>query len=287
MKIEFAGDTHVGMKRDHNEDALLILPEENLFVVADGMGGHASGEVASKIAVDTIKEFYQDTAMDDEITWPFQTDQADDYDANRLVTSVKLANQRIFEVSNTKPGLRGMGTTVVAACHSDKRVLIAHVGDSRCYSFRDSHLEQITEDHSLLNDFRRSLNLTAEEEKNFPHKNIIVRALGMKISVDVDLTVIEPRSGDSFLLCSDGLSGELEDKEMEAVLNQEVSVMKAVQRLVHLANRNGGKDNITAILIRFHEDEYPGYDDLTEELTREISDEITHVDPTPEEGDEE
>lgn len=275
MKTEFAGDTHVGMKRDHNEDALLILPEENLFVVADGMGGHSSGEVASKLAVDTIKEFFQNTSVDEDVTWPFQTDPASDYQVNRLVTAVKLANQRISEASSASGSMKGMGTTVVAACLSENRLLVAHVGDSRCYRFRKGQIDLLTEDHSLLNDFRRTLHLTAEEERNFPHKNIIVRALGMKWSVEVDVAVHEPQPGDLYLLCSDGLSGELDDGAMSKVLKHEVSVLKAAQRLVQMANRNGGRDNITAILLRVHDDDYPGYQDLTEELSREVSDDFS------------
>ena len=274
MRIEFAGDTHVGMKREHNEDSLLIMPEEDLFVVADGMGGHASGEIASKLAVDTVKSFYYDTSLDEEITWPFRTGKEDDYDANRLVTAIKLANQRIFESSTAQPQLRGMGTTVVATYVAGDRVFVAHVGDSRAYRFRDGKLEPVTEDHSLLNDFRKSLSLTPEEEKNFPHKNIIVRALGMKATVDVDLKILTPEVGDIYLLCSDGLTGEIEDKELERLLREGGSPVKTCHRMVQLANDNGGRDNITVVLIRFEEEDAAGIDELTDEVTREITQDI-------------
>ncbi len=274
MRVEYAGDTHVGMKRDHNEDSLLIVPDEDLFVVADGMGGHASGEIASRLAIDTIKAFFEDTAQDAEITWPFTTGREDDYDANRLITAVKLANQRIFEASNSQLQLRGMGTTAVAAYYSEGRMFVAHVGDSRCYRFRNGNLQLLTEDHSLLNDFRRSLNLTPDEEKKFPHKNIIVRALGMKNSVDVDLEIFPPHAGDTYLLCSDGLTGEVEDKGVERVLREEKNLVKACQRLIQMANDSGGRDNVTVLILRLEEGESPEFDELTEEVTRELTEEV-------------
>ena len=262
------------MKRDHNEDSLLIMPEEDLFVVADGMGGHASGEIASKLAVDTIKGFFVDTAHDEDITWPFRTGKEDDYHANRLVTAIKLANQRIFEASSAQAQLRGMGTTAVAIYYNDGRLFVAHVGDSRCYRFSEGALEGITEDHSLLNDFRRSLSLTPEEEKNFPHKNIIVRALGMKSTVEVDLQIVTPKPGEIYLLCSDGLSGEIEDPDMEQLLKEEGDPEKACRLLVQTANDNGGRDNVTVILARFEEGDDLEVHNLTEEVTREIADDI-------------
>lgn len=250
MRIEFAGDTHVGMKREHNEDSLLIMPEEDLFIVADGMGGHASGEVASKLAVDTVKAFYSDTGQDEDITWPFRTGLEDDYAANRLVTSIKLANRRIFEASTAQAQLRGMGTTAVGIAVAQDTLYVAHVGDSRCYRFHNGKLELITEDHSLLNDFRRSLHLTPEEEANFPHKNIIVRALGMKATVDVDMQKLSPAVGDIYLLCSDGLTGEVEDETIEKILGEVQDLEEACHQLVQLANENGGRDNVTVILAR-------------------------------------
>jgi PPM family protein phosphatase len=274
MRLEFAGDTHVGMKRDHNEDSLLIMPEEDLYVVADGMGGHASGEVASKLSVDTMKAFYVDTSQDEDITWPFRTGIEDDYPANRLVTAIKLANQHIFDASSTQAQLRGMGTTVVAIAFTGLKIVVAHVGDSRCYVHYEGKLKQITEDHSLLNDFRKSLNLTPEEEKNFPHKNIIVRALGMKNSVEVDIQSNKPKVGETYLLCSDGLSGEIEDPELERILNEEKDLDKACRTMVQMANNNGGRDNVTIILARIVEGEPDDFAELTGEITTELADSI-------------
>jgi len=277
MRVEYAGDTHVGSKREHNEDSLLMMPEYNLFVVADGMGGHTSGEVASKLAVETVRTFFVDTAQDEDITWPFKTGKEDDYHANRLVTAIKLGNQRIFEASSTHVNLRGMGTTAVGAYFANNQLYVAHVGDSRCYSYFEGKLTALTEDHSLLNDFRRTLSLTPEEERKFPHKNIIVRALGMKGTVDVDLKTLKPRPGESFLLCSDGLTGEVEDAEVERVLKEEASLIKAAHRLVEMANTNGGRDNITVALIRFSVSDQPGFEELTAEVTREITEDLDSV----------
>jgi PPM family protein phosphatase len=270
MRIEFAGDTHVGMKRDHNEDSLLIMPEEDLFIVADGMGGHASGEIASKLAVDTVKAFYNDTGQDEDITWPFRTGLEDDYHANRLVTSIKLANRRIFEASTAQAQLRGMGTTAVGISGGGDTVYVAHVGDSRCYRYRNGQIELITEDHSLLNDFRKSLHLTPEEEKNFPHKNIIVRALGMKATVDVDMQKLTVESGDIFLLCSDGLTGEIEDDVIGKILGDVPNLDEACHKLVQMANENGGRDNVTIILARISHGDDLGDLDLDDEISDEV-----------------
>ncbi len=269
MRVDYAGDTHVGMRRDHNEDNLLILPEENLFVIADGMGGHASGEIASKLAVDTIRQFFLDSSQDEEITWPFEYDPQLDYPSNRLITAVRLANLRIYQSSLANLQFRGMGTTIVATYLSGGNMYIAHAGDSRCYLMRKGEFQQLTEDHSLFNDFRKSGTMTAEDEKNFPHKNIIMRALGMKDTVEVDLQVLAPDPDDILLLCSDGLSGEVSDEQTAQILVQERSLVKACQRLVQMANEAGGRDNVTVILLRLQEGENPDLDALSHEMTRD------------------
>ncbi|MCA9602070.1 MAG: serine/threonine-protein phosphatase, partial [Myxococcales bacterium] len=168
------------MKRSHNEDSYTVLDSHHLYLVADGMGGHASGEVASKMACETIEEFFDHTETDPEATWPYKMDKARGYEENRLVTGIKLANLRIFESAQKDTKLRGMGTTLVAIRVLDEGVLVAHVGDSRVYRYRNGELKQLTEDHSLLNDYIKMKKLTEEEIANFPHKNVIVRALGMK-----------------------------------------------------------------------------------------------------------
>ena len=220
MRLSHAGTSDVGRKRTHNEDAYLLLPEENLFCVADGMGGHASGEVAARIAVEEMAEFFRMTGRDEEATWPYKMDPARGYDENRLLTGVKLANLRIFERSATDQRLRGMGTTIVAVSfpREGDAVLVAHVGDSRVYLLRGGTLRQLTEDHSLLNDYKKSRALTPEEIEAFPHKNVIVRALGMKDTVEVDLVREELQDGDVLLLCSDGLSGMVPDERIAEIV---------------------------------------------------------------------
>lgn len=251
MKITAAGMTHVGMKRSHNEDNLLMVEEEDLYLVADGMGGHASGEVASKIAVETIADFFNKTAKDADLTWPFKMEKDRKYEENRLVTSVKLANLKIYETASANAKLKGMGTTIVTVVFAGGQLFFGHVGDSRAYRVRDGKIDQMTEDHSLLNDYKKMAKLTPEEERNFPHKNIIVRALGMKETVQVDVMQDIPQPEDIFLLCSDGLSGEVEDPQLlELIMANSANLEKACEALIEQACANGGKDNVTAILVR-------------------------------------
>ncbi len=252
MRIEVAGNTHVGMKRNHNEDNFLLLPEEALFCVADGMGGHSSGEIASKIAVDELAEFFRMTAKDQDATWPFKMDKARNYDENRLATAIKLANARIFERATAENKYKGMGTTIVTVHFAGNMAYVGHVGDSRVYFCRAGVLKQVTEDHSLLNDYLKAKKLTPEEIEAFPHKNVIVRALGMKDTVQVDLGRVEPADNDIFLLCSDGLSGMVPDNQIQEVLAHTDSLEVASTKLIDMANAAGGNDNVSCILARFH-----------------------------------
>jgi protein phosphatase len=252
MRIEVAGNTHVGMKRNHNEDNFLLLPEESLFCVADGMGGHSSGEIASKIAVDELAEFFKLTARDTDATWPYKMDKARNYDENRLATGVKLANMRIFEKASAEQKYKGMGTTIVTVYFTSSQVYVGHVGDSRVYFQRAGVLKQITEDHSLLNDYLKAKKLTPEEIESFPHKNVIVRALGMKDTVQVDVGRVEPQEGDIFMLCSDGLSGMVSDPSIQDILSKATVLDLACSQLIDMANAAGGNDNVTCILARFH-----------------------------------
>jgi protein phosphatase len=254
MRVSVAGNTDVGQKRDHNEDSFLLLPEENLFCVADGMGGHASGEVASRIAVEEMAEFFRMTGRDEEATWPFKMDKTYGYDENRVVTAVKLANLRIHERAQTDIRLKGMGTTLVSTFFTKSNLaLVGHVGDSRVYLYRQGAIKQITEDHSLLNDYIKAKKLTQQEIDNFPHKNVIVRALGMQATVKVDLIRQELEEGDILLLCCDGLSGMVTDQRMADLVRASGGDLKrAVQALIDAANEAGGVDNITVVLAQYH-----------------------------------
>src|SRR5580692_9108600 len=239
------------MKRNHNEDNFSILEDSGLYIVADGMGGHASGEVASKMAVDSLKEFFNATAQDPERTWPYKMDRSKGYEENRLITGIKLANLRIYESAQRDPRQRGMGTTIVTMFAVEDGVYVAHVGDSRVYRIREAKIEQLTEDHSLLNDYIKMKRLTPEEIANFPHKNVIVRALGMKDTVKVDTRFEQPKANDIYLLCSDGLSGPVSDPEMLEIVTDAPDLKSAATSLIERANANGGPDNITVVLARW------------------------------------
>jgi serine/threonine protein phosphatase PrpC len=252
MRIEVAGSSHVGMKRSHNEDRFLLLPDQALFCVADGMGGHASGEVASRLAVEELSEFFHLTAADRDVTWPYRMDPGRSYDENRLTTGIKLANRTIFERAGAEANCRGMGTTLVAAHFAADILYVGHVGDSRAYALRDGAMRQLTEDHSLLNDYLKARPLTQAQIDAFPHKNVIVRALGMRTTVQVDVVRLAPEDGDLYLLCSDGLSGMVPDAQLHEVLTGVQDLEEACRQLIERANRAGGTDNITCVLARYH-----------------------------------
>lgn len=249
-RVRFSGDTNVGMKRDHNEDSFYLPVNERVAIVADGMGGHASGEVASGIAVQSIVSYLHETEGEQELTWPFKVDRGHNHNINRMITAVKLANQRIFEEAERKPECHGMGTTVVSTLFLDDVLVICHVGDSRLYRIREGAIDQITEDHSLLNDYIKMKRLSPNEIANFPHKNVIVRALGMKASIEVDVIVEQPRLGDLYILCSDGLTGMVSDADIAALAIEEGDLDKLCERLISSANSNGGIDNITVVCAR-------------------------------------
>lgn len=255
MNFIAAGLTDVGLQREHNEDSFCILPEHRLFIVADGMGGHSAGDVASKMATHAIATFFQTTASED-ATWPFSFDPHLTVEENRLITSIKVANRKIFEASTKHREVHGMGTTVVGALFSKERsrLYLAHVGDSRAYRIRGGTITQLTRDHSLLNDWLEHLpDMTQEQQDELP-KNVITRALGIEESVAVDMVSDEPQVGDVYLLCSDGLSGMIKDEELLRLVEAAGGDMeKAAHDLVAKANANGGEDNITVVAIKFTE----------------------------------
>lgn len=249
VRIRYAAKTDVGMKRSHNEDYFSLIEDEQFFMVADGMGGHASGEVASKLAADVIGEFYRHS-KDTDATWPYRYQKNLSYVENRLVASIRLANARIHQTSQNNPNLRGMGTTIVSCLVQGDIAYIAHVGDSRCYRMRNGKISQLTRDHSLLEDYREARpDMTEDEAKNFPHKNVITRALGMRENVEVDIQHVRIENGDRFVLCSDGLSGMLEDQEIHDVITKTPTLEAAVAELIDRANAAGGTDNITAMIV--------------------------------------
>jgi len=234
--VTATGRTDPGLKRKHNEDAYVILEEHHIFVIADGMGRHAAGEIASQLCVDAIAEAYQ---KNDFSRRP--RDHAIPRRGRELCSAILLGNERILRQAQEVEEYHGMGTTVVAASFSqnNQRVYIAHVGDSRCYRIRDAKLKQLTKDHTL--------GAAGIQGKS---SNVLSRAVGIEENVDIDVTMESPLPGDTYLLCSDGLSRMATDEEILATVNSTRDLEAAVKQLIDLANSRGGRDNITTILVR-------------------------------------
>ena len=234
--LRFGSATDTGRLRDQNEDALLVT--DTLFVVADGMGGHAAGEVAAQITVDTLRDSADGTR-------------------DGIVEAVKIANRAILERSDSDPETRGMGTTVSAVAlvndgeTDGEMVLVANVGDSRVYRVHRGELEQLSEDHSLVEDLVRAGRISPAEARTHPNRNIVTRVLGTDAEVEVDSWLVTPETGDRYLLCSDGLSDEVEDPVIARTLLTVKDPDEAANRLVEQANAAGGRDNITVVLGQY------------------------------------
>ena len=254
MRAVAAGITDVGLQRDHNEDCFAILSDQELFIVADGMGGHRAGDVASRLATESIVDFFRATATDD-ATWPFHFDARLSEEENRLLTGIRIANRQIIERSARSRECQGMGTTVVGVLFSSRKqkTFIGHVGDSRAYRVRDGMIQQLTRDHSLVNDYLLAMPELSEEQRSELPKNVITRALGMQENVAVDLQSDDAQPGDAYVLCSDGLSGMVEDQEILEVVGSYPNSSDACRKLVAMANEHGGEDNITVVIVRIEE----------------------------------
>jgi serine/threonine protein phosphatase PrpC len=249
MDLKAIGLTHVGRQRQHNEDAFLVADDAKLFLVADGMGGHAAGEIASRIAVDSISEFILHTKEDDG-TWPHAYDEHFGRATNRLMAALRLANTRVLEAMRKDARLRGMGTTVVACLADDSKISVAHVGDSRAYLIRNGELSRLTNDHSWVFEQVQAGMLTEAEAEKHPLRNVITRALGGALSVTPDAAEVDAQSGDVYLLCSDGLTGMVPEDEILRIVSEHADLEKACQKLIDIANERGGLDNVTAILVK-------------------------------------
>jgi protein phosphatase len=246
------------------------------------MGGHRAGDVASKIATETISEFFRTTANED-VTWPFHFDTNLSEEENRLLTGIRVANRQIFERSTRSREYHGMGTTVVGAMFSPKkqRMYIGHVGDSRCYRVREGQIQQLTRDHSLINDYLLAMPDLTDEQKSELPKNVITRALGMQDHVVVDLQHDDPKQGDVYVLCSDGLSGMVSDDDMRQIVGSTSDIRDACRRLIQRANERGGEDNITAVLIKIEkQDELVASDREPKEAAKEPEKAPTEETPT-------
>jgi len=253
MKIESFGMTDVGRRRAHNEDSLSISDDLHLYLVADGMGGHNAGEVASSTAIDTIMKFVRRCVEDKEFTWPFGLNSDLSEDANILLTAIRIANRNVCLRAGERYEYSGMGTTIVGLYTEKENIVhIAHVGDSRAYLIRNQEIKQITSDHSWVNEQIQKNILTQKDARNHRWKNVITRALGNKLNVEIDLNTMEINPDDYILLCTDGLSSMIDDNIiLQTILSSQGNPDKACKSLINTANEKGGLDNITVILLKF------------------------------------
>jgi PPM family protein phosphatase len=252
MQLSWAVRTDPGLRRSSNEDSYCTRHDIGLFVVADGMGGHVAGEVASRVAVETIQTFITETASDDRNrTWPFPFEPALSLEANRLKAAFRLANRQIANAIADAADLRGMATTASAFLAGPKNACIAHVGDSRIYRLHHGALTQVTKDHSWVEEQVRAGTMTESAARQHPWRNVVTRALSGGDDPEIDVTDLTPAGGDRLLLCSDGLSGVVGHEEIARVLGDVTLDLQTVcDRLIASANEGGGPDNITALVVQ-------------------------------------
>ncbi len=251
LRVSACGCSDAGRVRSHNEDCYEVDAEHELYVVADGMGGHSHGEVAARMAVDTIRAFVERSEEPDE-TWPFAYDSRLGRHANILKTAVQLAHDQVLSAIRLDGTLYGMGTTVVGCLVRHGEAALAHVGDSRAYRLRGGRLDLLTQDHTWVNEQVVAGFLSEEQARDHPLKNVVTRALGGDSEVSVDVTELTLEPGDAILLCSDGLTTMLDDREIEAYLVETVNegLDGACETLVGEANARGGYDNVTVVLLK-------------------------------------
>jgi PPM family protein phosphatase len=250
MEMDFGAKSDVGCVRENNEDSYRVASEMNLFVLSDGMGGLDCGEVASRIAVDTILEHCR--VGDTNPAVPLAGGRIDGVSelTNRLASAVRIANSMVHQAAQKSVSGRGMGATVVAVRLQDERMSIANVGDSRVYRLRGEEFEQLTRDHSFVAEEMRLGRMSAQEADRSGLHNVLVRALGVEAEVDVDASEELVLESDTILLCSDGLTRELSDEQIAVVLREAEDAQEATERLIELAKQAGGGDNVTAIVVR-------------------------------------
>jgi len=244
--LRIAARTDQGRVRSNNEDNFYVREDKGLLVVADGMGGHASGEVASRLAVDVIRDYFDEGEGGKAFVGAF--DDRCQEGTNRLGAAIRLANLAIFEAARGNPKYAGMGTTVAAVLVQENRIGIAHVGDSRVYLARAGGLSQLTDDHSLVAEQLKREMITAEEAQGAENRNILTRALGIAPEVEVDLDEMTLADGDRLLLCSDGLSTMVSDEDILAVIQETQDLEAVCETLIRMANDHGGRDNVTVAL---------------------------------------
>jgi len=239
MTLRTAACTHVGRRRRVNEDRYALAPELGLYVVADGMGGHKAGQVASQLAVEAAPQAIK-TLQGASVSM-----------AEKLRHAVACANREILVMSQKESDLAGMGTTLVAVLATAERAALAHVGDSRAYLIRSGQIRRLTDDHSVVGELVRRREISEAAARAHPHRHVLTRALGIREFVEPDLAELTPAVGDVFVMCSDGLTSHVRDEEIAAATPVDCDLQDASDRLVRLANERGGEDNITVVLLRF------------------------------------
>lgn len=249
--ISVYGATDIGRKRQRNEDAYTVNGDIQLFVVADGMGGHNAGDVASSTAVKTIEDYMARTHDERELSWPFGIDTKFSFDGNRLRTALKLANTKIWQLADEHQEYAGMGTTVVAAIVRESTVTIASVGDSRAYLVRRDQLLPLTRDDVWLNETWVRRAFTEDQLAKLPLKNVLSKAIGSKEDLDFPVQEFQMQSQDLILMCSDGLHGLITSAEMLEVAETNPELEQICHEMIRKANDAGGKDNITIIAFRY------------------------------------
>ena len=252
MQLSWAVRTDPGLRRSSNEDSYCTRADLGLFVVADGMGGHAAGEVASRVAVDTIQTFITETAgADKNRTWPFPFEPQISLEGNRLKAAFRLANRQIANAMADSADLRGMATTASAVLAGPHSACVAHVGDSRVYAMLDGTLRQITDDHSWVEEQVRAGTMTSSAARQHPWRNVVTRALSGGSDPEIDTVELTPRAGERLLLCSDGLSGVVAHETIERLLGDTQATLDQIcERLVAAANDGGGPDNVTVLVVQ-------------------------------------
>lgn len=260
-----AGHSDVGRRREKNEDSFLIDAKLGLAMVADGMGGHSGGECASHMAVDIVSQIMGDFARDPDVTLPGNVSFKSHDHAGKLSFAIQEAGRRIFERACNDASLKGMGTTTVVIYAPEDRVFLGNVGDSRGYLLRSGIFRQVTQDHSFVGEQVRAGVITAEHAKTHRMRNVITRSVGFQADVDSDILQKPTKAGDTYLLCSDGLSNMVDDAEMKLILESNPPA-EACRRLVDIANAHGGDDNITAVVVAFQGTRQDPQDETTIEL---------------------
>jgi serine/threonine protein phosphatase PrpC len=252
MSLKYYALTDKGKKRAINEDSYLVNEEEKLFCVADGMGGQAAGDVASKIAIKILEQFVLASGREKDITWPFEYNTTLSHFGNRLKAAIRLAHNEIVRTSFEKKEYQGMGTTVVACIISQGNATIAYVGDSRAYLIRDKKLTQLTKDHSWVREQVEMGLITDAEARTHPYRNVVTRALGGKMKVEIDVIEEKLEPGDHILLCTDGLNSMVDNEDiLQVILDSEDDLSNVCNKLIEKANENGGEDNTTVIFLEY------------------------------------